>query len=985
MAALTSSGVPIVYHNLGPPSHQCSMCNAPMWYNERSKKSRKAVTLSFSLCFQDGKVLLPRFNDTPQPLKKLLDYNDPTASKFKDQIIVYNTEGVPLRYAQLYFFDTQNEIKNRMSAFMSKEAPETVDENIVANLIQMLLSERTTTRQYNAPTVSEVSALIINDFGDGLPIRDIVVNKNNTGPQRISELHPSYMALQYPLLFPFGEDGYHENIPYNTNKGTRKTKRRLFQQYLVDAFTAIEEQRLNWTRNNQDTLRVDLYHNLCDAVTRGDTNAMALCRTYGNPDLFITFTSNPKWPEIAEMLAYISGQKSHDRPEIGTRVFKMKLIGLLEDLTKHHIFGKYCAVVYVIEFQKRGLPHAQILLWLEEEFKCRIPDQINDIISAELPCPTNDPDAYKLVSDFMLHGPCGVEAKHAPCTNEGKCSKHNKITAVKGKFTYDNRHVVPHNRYLLLKYHAHINVEWCNRSKAIKYLFKYLNKGPDRATIAIQENVKVGANGESDQIIVIDEIKNYLNCRFLSPCEAVWRLFSFDINYAYPTIMQLNYHLPDQNTITLRDSEHLTALLEREGISITMFTEWFELNKEYPEAREYTYAEIPQHYVWHTKDKVEKKEKKCIGRIIYATPAYRERYFLRMLLNVVRGAQSFTDLKMVNKINYATFKAACFAYGLLNDDKEWTHAIVEASIWAMAPQLHKLFVTILLFSNVSRPLKLWEENWVRLSEDILNKKRKQYRYPEPNMSDEQVRNYCLLEIQDLLNTHGQFAASMEQGGNRDNRKSLNLPDQNAITLRDSEHLPALLEREGISITMFTEWFELNKEYPEAREYTYTEIPQHHTLQDILGYKNQARRNRIFGGMTVLLGGDFRQILSVIPNAKRPEESEDEPTWIEIPEEFLIKSWTSPIEQIVAETYLDFTSRQGDDEYLTERAILTPRNDDADAINENMFKKLGGAPVTYNSANEICKASTDTVDQDDLYLVEFLNSLNFLGMPPMPSA
>nr|GEZ45762.1 helicase [Tanacetum cinerariifolium] len=99
----------------------------------------------------------------------------------------------------------------------------------------------------------------------------------------------------------------------------------------------------------------------------------------------------------------------------------------------------------------------------------RTPDQINDIISAELPCPTNDPDAYKLVLEFMLHGPCGVEVKHAPCTNEGKCSKRypkkflaetvisedgypvycrrdNKITAVKGRFTYDNRHVVPHNR-----------------------------------------------------------------------------------------------------------------------------------------------------------------------------------------------------------------------------------------------------------------------------------------------------------------------------------------------------------------------------------------------------------------------------------------------------------------------------------------------------------------------------------------------------------
>ncbi|GKB09479.1 ATP-dependent DNA helicase PIF1-like protein [Tanacetum coccineum] len=103
------------------------------------------------------------------------------------------------------------------------------------------------------------------------------------------------------------------------------------------------------------------------------------------------------------------------------------------------------------------------------------------------------------------------------------------------------------------------------------------------------------------------------------------------------------------------------------------------------------------------------------------------------------------------------------------------------------------------------------------------------------------------------------------------------------------------------------------------------------------------------------------------------------------EEFLIKSWTSPIEQIVSITYPDFTTRQADDEYLKERAILTPRNDDADAINENMFKKLGGAPVTYNGVDKICKASTDTADQHNLYPVEFLNSLNFHGMPPMPSA
>ncbi|GKD04562.1 DNA helicase PIF1, ATP-dependent, partial [Tanacetum coccineum] len=88
-----------------------------------------------------------------------------------------------------------------------------------------ILSEHTFVRQYNALTVPEVAALITNDFGDGLPSMDIVVGIKDGGPIRISELHPLYMAMQYPLLFPYGEDWFHEKIPYHTNRGTRKIKR----------------------------------------------------------------------------------------------------------------------------------------------------------------------------------------------------------------------------------------------------------------------------------------------------------------------------------------------------------------------------------------------------------------------------------------------------------------------------------------------------------------------------------------------------------------------------------------------------------------------------------------------------------------------------------------------------------------------------------------------------------------------------------------
>ncbi|GJZ07191.1 hypothetical protein Tco_0540984, partial [Tanacetum coccineum] len=78
--------------------------------------------------------------------------------------------------------------------------------------------------------------------------------------------------------------------------------------------------------------------------------------------------------------------------------------------------------VYVIEFQKQGLPHAHILLWLEETYKCKTSTQIDDIISVELPSPTDNPDEYKVVTEYMLHGPYGKDGRYAPCTTEGKCT-----------------------------------------------------------------------------------------------------------------------------------------------------------------------------------------------------------------------------------------------------------------------------------------------------------------------------------------------------------------------------------------------------------------------------------------------------------------------------------------------------------------------------------------------------------------------------------
>ena len=82
----------------------------------------------------------------------------------------------------------------------------------------------------------------------------------------------------------------------------------------------------------------------------------------------------------------------------------------------------------------------------------------------------------------------------------------------KNSIELDNRFVVPYSPHLLLKHRAHLNVEWCNQSTSIKYLFKYINKRFDHITTVIV-NVQ---NQDDTQTEVHDEIKHYLDCRHVS-------------------------------------------------------------------------------------------------------------------------------------------------------------------------------------------------------------------------------------------------------------------------------------------------------------------------------------------------------------------------------------------------------------------------------------------------------------------------------------
>jgi hypothetical protein len=401
------------------------------------------------------------------------------------------------------------------------------------------------------------------------------------------------------------------------------------------------------------------------------------------------------------------------------------------------------AVLYIVEFQKRGLPHIHCLVWLANSQTQISATAVDEFICAEIPDKDTDPLGYVLVDEFMIHGPCGNDNKKCPCMKDDKCSKHfpksfQDETIVddfgftiykrrndgrhvwKNGVKLDNRNVVPYKMKLLKKYNAHINVEWCNKSNMIKYLFKYVTKGSDRAKIYFEVTARTANASPEPHVPPRNEIQEYIDARFLSVCEALWRAFEYDIHYRVPAVERLLVHLPGMNHVRYEPGADLRALADSSVAKCTMLTEWFEANAKHEDARHLTSCNFPKDWTWVASDRYWRKRVPCakIGRMYYVHPTAGELYYLRMLLMIVKGATNYADVRTFNGRVYETFRGACEARGLLESDNEWNLLFDEAIVSASANQLRQLFVTVVLFCSISNVRALFDKYWVYFTDDI---------------------------------------------------------------------------------------------------------------------------------------------------------------------------------------------------------------------------------------------------------------------------
>lgn len=274
---------------------------------------------------------------------------------------------------------------------------------------------------------------------------------------------------------------------------------------------------------------------------------------------------------------------------------------------------------------------------------------------------------------------------------------------------------MPHNIFLATKYDCHINVEVVSSIKAVKYLYKYVYKGPDRCTIEIGP---------------VDEIKKYMDARYVAAPEAAWRIFGFDLYENKPAVYRLAIHTPDeQSVIFAEDGDPQAVAAKAEGQSSLLA--YFVAMQDHPNYRHLKYHDMQKEFVYHKtgKNKGEWTVRRnrqtfpTIGRIFQISRNQGEVYFIRLLLVHRKGVTGWEDLRTVDGVIRETFEDACRRLGLLDDDSDHIAAFEEARAFAMPASLRQLFATILT-TGCGHPLELWNRFKDDMVDDYLNDARR---------------------------------------------------------------------------------------------------------------------------------------------------------------------------------------------------------------------------------------------------------------------
>ena len=266
----------------------------------------------------------------------------------------------------IHFLDAHNELVQIFRTARDKCAEADVPE------FKIRLYSGDRQRGYELPASQTLGGIVFDCGPESESNYDVIIEYRGGPLKRISKLHKSYMSLQFPLMFIYGQPGFHTKLMLRTSNPNDEPRRvtmnafytyqmhprhddynllfrtgRLFQQYVVGVYCCIEQNRMDFYRKHQNDIRGEYLAGLYDAISRGDRDgsqagsriilpssftggprymyshyldALAICRVLGNPQFFITFTCNVKWPKIQRYMAQFPHLTTADRVDIVCRV-----------------------------------------------------------------------------------------------------------------------------------------------------------------------------------------------------------------------------------------------------------------------------------------------------------------------------------------------------------------------------------------------------------------------------------------------------------------------------------------------------------------------------------------------------------------------------------------------------------------------------------------------------------------------------------------
>ncbi|GJX56922.1 DNA helicase [Tanacetum coccineum] len=331
------------------------------------------------------------------------------------------------RFMQLYIYGTEHEVANRMRHFGGVKG-HGLDTQIVESLVAFLdqhnelvqlfriardkcrgqpipnfkirLYSCLGARQYDLPTSQTLGAIVFENGPDTAMDYDVIIEPRAGFPQRISQLHQSYMSLQFSLMFVYGEPSYYPEMKQSRTDEKRVSMNGYYTYQLHEKLNRLSQ-------NNQNDIRRDYLSGVYNVIHKGDRigsdiggrlilprsftggprymyshyfDALTIFRVLGNPQFFITFTCNVNWPEIKRHMEEFLELTAADRADVVVRVFEQKVHDFCSFLQDSKCFGDVTG--YKIQHAK----------------------EVDQYISAELPNPETDPEGYKVMSEMMVHG-----------------------------------------------------------------------------------------------------------------------------------------------------------------------------------------------------------------------------------------------------------------------------------------------------------------------------------------------------------------------------------------------------------------------------------------------------------------------------------------------------------------------------------------------------------------------------------------------------